>query len=264
MREERRPQAAPVAEPAPARVAALAGGITLAVALLVAACGFAWGQLRGDVLIRLAGWSQVERKYEQALAQVARASAVQPRERSYLMTMGTRRLQRAVEQLGMARGGEASQFMFIADDLRRAEADLRAAQALAPGDPWVVLSLANVVQIEGMRALRPLMGEAEGAAKAAQARRLFERAHALFPVQTTVLRNWAQLEFDDGDSARAYALLDQMEALAPASEAPYVERLLMARQAGDAALFEATVARARQHLPDAALARLRAQLPGMD
>ena len=111
-----------------------------------------------------------------------------------------------------------------------------------------------------MTALRPLMGEEEGAAKAAQARDLFARAHALFPVQTTILRNWAQIEFDGGNVPAAYRLLDQMETLQPASEEPYVERLLMARQAGDAALYAATVARAERRLEAPALG---AAAPGL-
>ena len=75
---------------------------------------------------------------------VARAARVLPRERQYRATIGTRRLERAVAQLRQARGADARQYLFIADELRTAEADMRAAVALAPGDPWTALGLANV------------------------------------------------------------------------------------------------------------------------
>jgi Tfp pilus assembly protein PilF len=129
----------------------------------------------------------------------------------------------------------------------------------------MLFSLANVLQIEGLTALRPLMG-AEGAAKAQEARVLFRRAHLLFPAQPLFLRNWAQLEFDLGERAAAYALLDQMEALAPASREPYAERVRMARQAGDGATVEATLARAAAHLGSQDEAQIRGlaadQVPG--
>ena len=232
----------------------------LAVPLLALALIGGWAELRADLLVRLAGWAQAAGEPMVAAGYVARAAQILPQERQYRATVGTRRMERAVAQLRQARGADARQFLFVADELRMAEADMRAAVASAPGDPWTALGLANVVQFEGMTALRPLMGEQEGAAKAAQARALFARAHALFPVQTTILRNWAQLEFDGGDAPAAYRLLDEMEALLPASEEPYVERLLMARQAGDAGLYAATAARAERRLDAQAMERLRQAL----
>ena len=229
----------------------------LAVCLVAGALAGAWAELRADILVKLAGLDQAAGKEQEAAASMARASAILPGERQYRATIGTRRLQRALVQLQSARGGEAARFGFIAEELRGAEADLRGALALAPRDPWLVFGLANVLQFEGMSALRPLMGAEEGAAKSIEARRTFAAAQRMFPAQPTILRNWAQAEFDAGDVVAAYQLLDQMEALAPASEEPYVERIRMARYAGDTALAAATLVRAETRLDAPAAARLR-------
>ncbi|HEY4374536.1 MAG TPA: O-antigen ligase family protein [Burkholderiales bacterium] len=252
-REERERQRGPGA-PGQWRFAALA------VVLLTATLYAGWAELRADVLVRLAGWAQGRGETAQAAGYVAQAAALVPREHQYHATMGTRRLERVAAQLKGARGGDPRQYLYLADELRRAEAEMREALARAPGDPWAMLGLANVLQFEGMTALRPLMGDEEGKAKAAQARAVFARAHGAFPIQTTVLRNWAQLEFDGGDAAAAYRLLDEMEALLPQSEAPYFERMNMARFAGDKALFDATFARAAKALPAPALGNLRQAL----
>jgi hypothetical protein len=123
-----------------------------------------------------------------------------------------------------------------------------------------MFALANVLQFEGLRSLQPLMG-AEGVDKALEARSLFRQAHLMYPAQPTILRNWAELESDLGELATAYALLDQMEALAPGSEEPYAERLRMAREAGDEPTVAATLARAASRLGPEAEARLRATAP---
>lgn len=232
----------------------------LAAVLLTGVLFLAWAELRADILIKLAGWSQERGDPARALAEAAAAADLVPREHQYRFILGTRRLERAALQLQGARGADARGYLHLAGELRGAEADIRAALARAPGDPWSMLGLANVLQFEGMTAMRPIMGAAQGAAKAAEARAVFAHAHALFPAQTTILRNWAQVEFDGGDAAAAYRLLDQMELLLPRSEAPYVERMLMARFAGDRELFNATLARAGRTLPPEAMAGLRRSL----
>jgi len=236
------------------------GCAALAAVLLAGALFLAWAELRADILIRLAGGAQGRGDTARALADVAAAADLVPGEHQYRFILGSRRLERVAVQLQGARGADAQGYLHLAGELRGAEADARAALARAPGDPWSMLGLANVLQFEGMTAMRPVMGAEQGVAQAAEARRVFARAHALFPVQTTILRNWAQVEFDGGDAAAAYRLLDQMEALLPQSEVPYVERMLMARFAGDRDLFNTTLVRAGRILPPAAMASLRRAL----
>ena len=78
----------------------------------------------------------------------------------------------------------------------------------------------------------------------------------MFPVQPLVLRNWAQLLFDQGNVPDAYQLLDLMEKLIPDKLEPYSERIIMARQVGDSAVVSATVERARAALPKGLFSRL--------
>jgi len=237
----------------------------LAATLASLTLAWAWPVLRADVLLRLAARALVEGRADDAAADLERAIALRPRESQYLLIAGTGRLERTLAALQAARGTDARQLGPLADELRRAEAQLRAGLALAPADPWMVFGLANVLQIEGMTAMRPLIGAGEGAqegpAKAAEARRLYAQAHAMFPAQATILRNWAQIEFDSGDPALAYRLLDQMEVLMPQSEEPFVERLRMARHARDDALAETTLARAAARLGPQAAARIAAAAP---
>ncbi|HEX4326142.1 MAG TPA: O-antigen ligase family protein [Burkholderiales bacterium] len=235
----------------------------LAPVLLAATLYLVWCELRADILVKLAGWAQMRGDVSHALADVGDAAALVPGEAQYRFILGTRRLEQVAAQVQAARaagGADPRQYLYLADELHAAEADLRAALLRLPDDPWSMLGLANVLQFEGMTAMRPVMGAGEGTAKAAEARRVFARAHALYPAQVTILRNWAQVEFDGGDAAAAYRLLDQIEVLWPQNELPYFERMQMARFAGDTALYEATLARAARTLPAAAMQALRAAL----
>jgi hypothetical protein len=239
------------------RAVALLLALALPVTMALAA---SWTELRADMLARLARRAWEQGDFGLAFSRAAHAAALRPGERQYRITLGAWRLERVLAQLRQARGAPAAQFMFLADEMRAAEADQRAALALAPDDPWAIFALANVLQFKAMTATRPLFGEEEGMASQREGRQLFARAQELFPAQPTILRNWAQLEFDGGDAQAAYRLLDRMELLAPDSEEPYLERWRMARHAGDAALADATLARARARLPEVRFRRLEQAL----
>jgi hypothetical protein len=239
------------------RLAALLLALALPVTVALAA---SWTELRADMLARLARRAWEQGDFGLAFSRAAHAAALRPGERQYRITLGAWRLERVLAQLRQARGAPAAQFMFLADEMRAAEADQRAALALVPDDPWAIFALANVLQFKAMTATRPLFGEEEGMASQREARQLFARAQELFPAQPTILRNWAQLEFDGGDAPAAYRLLDRMELLVPDSEEPYLERWRMARHAGDAALVDATLARARTRLPEVRFRRLEQAL----
>lgn len=250
--------------PPPRPIAARQYALLLACALPLAAWGAkaGWDELRADTLARLAGRALDGGDFETAAARLRRAATLDPGERHFPATLGTWRLERVLAQLQKARGGQAQDYLYLADELRAAEADMRAAVTLAPDDPRVLAGLANVLQFKGMAATRPLFGDTEGTAAAREARTLFARAHALYPVQAGILINWAQLEFDGGDVNAAYGLLDRVEALQPRNEAAYLERLRMARFAGDVAQEQAAWERARERLPAPALEHLSQVLGG--
>lgn len=56
----------------------------------------------------------------------------------------------------------------------------------------------------------------------------FQSAYEIFPNQPLVLRNWAQLRFNEGDQWGAYRLIDRMEKVIPNELEPYSERILIA------------------------------------
>jgi O-antigen ligase/tetratricopeptide (TPR) repeat protein len=245
------------------RAGAARGAAVLLACALPLAAWLAWDELRADSLARLAGRAWDQGDFDTAAARTLRAAELRPGERQYRATLGAWRLERVLAQLQKARGGRAEDYLHLAGELRAAEADLRAALALAPDDPRALASLANVLQFKGMTAMRPLIGDAEGTAAAREARGLFARAHGLYPAQAGILVNWAQLEFDAGDARAAYRLLDRAEGLQPRNGSPYLERLRMARFAGDRSQEDATWQRARRSLPAATLNDLeRALAPG--
>jgi hypothetical protein len=227
----------------------------IAAGLVAAVLACAWAELRADLLSKLAGVALAQGRGAEVPGLLDRMVRTLPGERHYQLTVGTRRLERVVAVLNHG-GLDERQLAGLARQLGVAEAEVRAGVERAPADPWAVFALANVLQFEGMTALRPLVGP-DGEVKAQEARRLLRQAHLLYPAQPIFLRNWAQVEFDLGDRAAAYRLLDQMEALVPATEEPYAERVRMARQAGDQAVVQATLERAAARLAPDALARVR-------
>lgn len=145
-----------------------------------------------------------------------------------------------------------ARLQFVLAKLRQADSTARAGALLFPRDPWVIGTLANVLQIEALRALRPL-DPAGSIARAKEADELFQRAHRIFPVEPLILRNWAQFLAEQGELNRAYRVFDRMEALTPADPLPYIARIVAARGAADEMTVAATLVRARQNLQNSAL-----------
>jgi len=85
--------------------------------------------------------------------------------------------------------------------------------------------------------------------RAEEARKYLKLAHEQFPGHPWILRNWAQLEFDQGDKAAAYARLDEMEKLDLTYIGAYTERIKFARLENNAPLALTTVRRGLQHMP---------------
>jgi O-antigen ligase len=222
----------------------------------------AWRATQADVALRLA--SKVSPNQAQLGEHlIAEAVRLLPYERHYRRQLVFERLGRAVAEIrnlneAPPRALEvAARGAAVVDTLNAAERAARTAALLFPRDPWVVVALANVLQVAALRVLRPL--DPGGGLRAAQeADALFSRVHRMFPGQPLFLRNWAQLRADQGDLAAAYRLLDQMESLIPNEPAPYVERIAIAKQAIDFKVFSETLARAKTMLDPQAFAQLRA------
>jgi hypothetical protein len=80
---------------------------------------------------------------------------------------------------------------------------------------------------------------------AKEADQLFARTQKMFPSEPLLLRNWAELQADQGNLLAAYGLLDRMEMLIPNDPEPYSARIAIAKQAADKLVVSATLARAR-------------------
>jgi tetratricopeptide (TPR) repeat protein len=137
-----------------------------------------------------------------------------------------------------------------------AERQAREALSRYPGDPWLILALANVMQVRGLAALRPLI-QGEGLAAAQEADRLFARAYEIFPNQPLLLRNWAQLRFNEGDFWGAFRLIDRMEEVIPAELEPYTERVTLALRINELDIVRETLARAESRLDRLRMEQLR-------
>ena len=140
-------------------------------------------------------------------------------------------------------------------NLALAETTARAAAPLFPRDPWVVVALANVLQVKALRIMRPI-DPAGGLQAAQESSRLFALAHQIFPSEPLFLRNWAQLIADQGNLTEAYRILDEMERLVPGDREPYSERIALAMQASDSKEITDTLSRARARLSSQAYQEL--------
>jgi hypothetical protein len=222
------------------RAARLSIGAVAASVVLVAALD--WRATRADVASSLAHQASVKQPQlgEQLIEEAIR---MLPYERYYRRQLAFDLLGRALADIRKL--DEApDRIPTVVRNLTAAETAARTAVLLFPRDPWVVVALANVLQVEALRVLRPL--DPEGGLHAAQeANQLFARAHLMFPSEPLLLRNWAQLLSDQGNIPDAYRLLDLMEKLIPEDPEPYSERITMARQASDYATVSETLARAR-------------------
>jgi hypothetical protein len=241
------------AYPAPGKTAVRAaprdGVAALAcVAILFLLAGMlGYREIRSDILSKLAAWSYKKGDADRALSFLERAAVLMPREKNHGLAIGTRRLEQVAVRLASPdtrAGGETD----LDALLEQAEAPIRAAYSHAPRDPSAMLALANVLQFRALSILRPGIGAQRSEAAAAEARELFSLAHRRFPAHPLTLRNWAQFEFDQGNAARAFDLLDRLEAFDLRDPVSHAERLRMAAALGDPTLVEAALDRAARSL----------------
>jgi predicted Zn-dependent protease len=223
--------------------------------LALFAATVAWSAIKADVGSTVALWATSGQR-EVSDKVLSEAIKAMPHERQY-------QRQRTFAFLGFAMedikrfGASAETFPQIKHSLDIAEKQARGSMLQFPKDPWIVLALANALQIRALPIIRPL-AVAEGSHAALEADEMFARAYELFPNQPLLLRNWAQLRFYGGDHWGAYRLLDRMESVIPNEVDPYYERIMLARQIGDSSAVRETLARAGTNLDQLNMTRLTA------
>lgn len=230
----------------------LAAAPLLAMALL--AGWFGWTAIRADVASALANWA-VRGQADVSDRILLAAIEAQPYERQYQRQRTFEYLSRALNEISRRPVG-VDNLPGIRRDLDVAERQARAALSRYSGDPWLILALANVMQVRGLAALRPLI-QGEGLAAAQEADRLFASAYEIFPNQPLLLRNWAQLRFNEGDFWGAFRLIDRMEEVIPGELEPYVERITLAQRINDLDVIRETLGRAESRLDPPRMEQLR-------
>ncbi len=223
----------------PARI-----GICFLAASVLLVAILAWRTTQADVASSLALRAS-EKQPRLSVQLIEEAVRLLPYERYYRRQLVFNLLDRALADIHeIDKDKVPDRIPDVVRNLLDAETAARTAALLFPLDPWMHAALANVRQVQALRVLRPL--DPDGGLLAAQeANRLFAYAHLMFPTEPLLLRNWAQLLFDQGNTPDAYRLLDLMEKLIPHDLVPYSERIEMALQANDKYAIVETLARAR-------------------
>lgn len=229
--------------------------VALPASVLAGLAGFfALTALKADIGSTVGSWAAVKQPEISDRILLATIAAM-PHERHYQRQRTFDLLARAMEDVKRSRSAES--YPRISSLLDQAEDQARASMRRFPADPWIVLALANVMQIRALPAIRPITAE-DGRKAALEADELFSRAYEIFPNQPLLLRNWAQLRFNEGDNWGAFRLLDRMEGTIPNEIEPYLERVIMAKQINDMDTVSETIERARKWLDESGIQRLLA------
>lgn len=230
--------------PATRRVVAwLSGGALLALL----ACGAGMLALRAEAWARLAVWA---RAHQPATAPAfdRRALETMPAEPRYAATYAARLIEAGTRDIAqIAARPQAGRSAVLS--LRQAESLLTQVQQRLPGDPWTALARANALQLLAQRSLESFVDPGERRRLADAARVQFARAQRQYPAHPWIMRNWAQLEFEQGERAAGHARLDAMERIEPRNAAAYTERARATRIFGDHAQGLAALARGIAALP---------------
>lgn len=215
---------------------------------------FALTALKADIGSTVGSWASVKQP-EVSDRILLTTIATMPYERHYQRQRTFDLLARAMEDV--KRSSSAENYLKIRGLLDEAEDQARASMRRFPTDPWIVLALANVMQIRALPAIRPFAAD-DGRKAALEADELFNRAYEIFPNQPLLLRNWAQLRFNEGDNWGAFRLLDRMEGTIPNEIEPYIERVIMAKTINDMDTVSETIERARKRLDESGIQRVLA------
>ena len=202
---------------------ALAGAATYYAAMI---------DVRADTYAKLATWAQSQNRPDSATAFFKTASALLPEERRFSGSYAARLIERSAGELAMLPQKPELAKAILAR-LADAQQTIEQAQRIAPRDPWVTFSHANVHQFQGIGLLDAYQRPGDKDKHVALARQYFALARTQFPGHPWILRNWAQMDVDLGDRAAAYKKFDEMERLDPQNTGMYLERLRFTRAFGD-------------------------------
>jgi hypothetical protein len=218
------------------------------------ASSFGWKAIRADVNSTFAGWVS-EKQPEISDEVLLKAIDAIPHERQYQRQRTFIFLGRALADISKTEPTPEN-FPKIKQSLDVAEQQARQSLSTFPKDPWIILALANALQIRALANLRPMAPEA-GLAAAQEADQLFASAYEIFPNQPLLLRNWAQLRFNEGDFWGAFRLIDRMEEVIPAELEPYAERIALAQRINELDVVHETLVRAESRLDSHRMEQLR-------
>jgi tetratricopeptide (TPR) repeat protein len=225
------------------------------VAALAAAAAFcvltffgARTDFSADVGAKLAAWAQSRGQYAAAAEFLRDSMGMMPQERRFAGSYAARLIEAAAADIGHIAGQPAAAAEVLGK-LTAAEQALARAHELAPRDPWITFSYANVHQFICLRALSDVVSPAQRQQHIEAARKYIALAHQQFPGHPWILRNWAQLEFDQGNRALAYAKVEEMEKLDPRNLGAYAEWLKLTRMDNNSALAYAAVRRGLGVMP---------------
>jgi O-antigen ligase/tetratricopeptide (TPR) repeat protein len=231
------------------------GGMAMACAALLAGLGLAvagaaWvrDDYRADVGAKLGAWAQGQGRFDIAAQFLLEARQIMPRERRFAGAYAARMIESA-SQDAQAATREPAVAAVMLNKLRNAQQALAEAHAQVPRDPWITFALANAHQFMALKLLSNVQAPPVRKAEAEEARKYLKLAHEQFPGHPWILRNWAQLEYDQGNRDLAFGKLKEMEAVDPRNLGAYGEWIKFARMDNNPGLALAAARRGLEVLP---------------
>jgi len=223
---------------------ALLAGLGLAIA------GAAWvrDDYRADVGAKLGAWAQGQGRFDIAAQFLLEARQIMPRERRFAGAYAARLIESASQDAQGATREPAVAAVMLGK-LRNAQQALAQAHAQVPRDPWITFALANAHQFMALKLLSNVQAPPVRKAEADEARKYLKLAHEQFPGHPWILRNWAQLEYDQGNRALAFEKLKEMEAVDPRNLGAYGEWIKFARMDNNPGVALAAARRGLEVLP---------------
>ncbi len=222
--------------------AAATAVLVLGLVAGLAAYWTAMVDVRADTYAKLASWALSQGRPDAATAFYKQAADLLPQERRFGGSYAARMIEHAAKDIG-ALPANPSLAPAILERLVEAEKSIERSHRMAPRDPWVTFAYANVKQFWGIGVLEAHLPKGAREKNVAAAREYFALARKQFPGHPWVLRNWAQLEIDQGNRAVGYRMFDEMEQLDPLNLNVYSERLRFTRAFGDHAIAVAALRR---------------------
>lgn len=218
------------------------GTLVLGIAAGAGAYWAAMVDVRADTYAKLASWALSQGRADAGTVFHKQAADLLPEERRFGGSYAARLIERAAQDFA-ALPTNASLAPAILERLTEAEKTIERSHRIAPRDPWVTFAYANVKQFWGIGLLETYLPKGTREKNVAAAREYFALARKQFPGHPWLLRNWAQLEIDQGNRAAAYRMFDEMEQLDPLNTSLYSERLRFTRALGDHSIAIAALRR---------------------